>query len=134
MPITKNIFSLYDYLRTNKAPKSFKSNKTEDIDSVYMRMLEKQNRINQGDIYKKFLSKEVLEKINIIKDEEIIDKPLLCNQGNFEVRKCTGDVEKKLLHLEYFMKKKFDELVREIKIFIPIHFNAYTRDYNIIEK
>ena len=134
LPITKNIFSLYDYLRTNKAPKSFKSNKTEDIDSVYMRMLEKQNRINQGDIYKKFLSKEVLEKINIIKDEEIIDKPLLCNQGNFEVRKCTGDVEKKLLHLEYFMKKKFDELVREIKIFIPIHFNAYTRDYNIIEK
>ena len=134
LPITKNIFSLYDYLRANKASKSFKSNKNEDIDSGYMRMLEAHSRVNQEEIYKKFLTKEVLEKINIIKDEEIIDKPLLCNQGNFEVRKCTGDVEKKLLHLEYFMKKKFDELVREIKIFIPIHFNAYTRDYNIIEK
>ena len=59
---------------------------------------------------------------------------MLCNQENFEVQKCAGDIEKKLLHLLFFMKKKFDELVKEIKIFIPIHFNSYTRDYKVIEK
>ena len=36
--------------------------------------------------------------------------------------------ENKLLELEYFTKKKFDELVREIKNFIPIHFNSYVRE------
>ena len=75
-----------------------------------------------------------MEKIKVIKDEDIIDKPLLCNQENFEVRRCDGDIEKKLIHLEFFVKKKLDELVREIKIFIPIHFNSHTRDYNILEK
>ena len=131
LPITKSIFSLYDYLKTSKNKKYFKNNKTEDFD--YSRAKSKE-KINQGDIYKKILSKDVLERIKIIKDEDIIDKPLLCNQENFEVRKSTGDLEKKILHLEYFMKKKLDELVREIKIFIPIHFNSHTRDYNVIEK
>ena len=42
-------------------------------------------------------------------------------------------VEKKIIELEFFTKKKFDELVNEIKNFIPIHFNSYIRDYKIIE-
>lgn len=134
LPVTKNIFSLYDYLQTNKPQRQFRNNKTEDIDTSSVKIKEK---INLGDIRnnsKNFLNKDVLGKINIIKDRQIIDRPLLINQENFEVRKCEGDIEKKVLHLEYFMKKKFDELVKEIKIFIPIHFNSHTRDYNIIEK
>ena len=39
-----------------------------------------------------------------------------------------GTLENKLIELEYFTKKKFDELVREIKNFIPIHFNSYVRE------
>ena len=132
--ITKNIYSLYDYLKSNKVQKNISNNQTEDIDSSNLKIKEKTNIINLKNISKNLCNKEFLEKINIIKDEEIIDKPLLCNQENFEVKKGTGDIEKKILHLEFFMKKKFDELVKEIKIFIPIHFNSYTRNYNIIEK
>ena len=132
--VTKNIFSLYNYLRSSRQQKKFKNNKTEDIDSSNFKIKEKSNSIYPKNISQSFCNKELLDKINIIKDEEIIDKPLLCNQENFEVQKCAGDIEKKLLHLEFFMKKKFDELVKEIKIFIPIHFNSYTRDYKVIEK
>ena len=134
LPLTKNIFSLYNYLRSTKNANNFKNNKTEDIDYSYIKQKEKKDCINQGNIHKKIVSKDVLEKIKVIKDEDIIDKPLLCNQENFEVRRCDGDIEKKLIHLEFFVKKKLDELVREIKIFIPIHFNSHTRDYNILEK
>ena len=131
LPVTKSIFSLYDYLRTSS---NLKGNKTEVLDLSNFKKRDKINIRNSKNLEKNILNKELLEKINIIKDGEIIDKPLLYNQENFEVSKCTGDVEKKLLHLEFFMKKKFDELVREIKIFIPIHFNSYTRDYKVIEK
>ena len=81
------------------------------------------------------MNKTLLDKKRkILKDINIIDTPLLCNQENFEVSKTAGDFEKKLLHLEFFMKKKLDELVKEIKVYIPIHFNSHVRDYNIIEK
>ena len=50
------------------------------------------------------------KKMKIIKDKNIIDIPLLCNQENFEVRKSSGDFDKKLLHLEFFMKKKLMNL------------------------
>ena len=75
-----------------------------------------------------FVNKEDMKKINYYKDKDIIDKPLLANQLNFRVDNIKGTLENKLLELEYFTKKKFDELVREIKNFIPIHFNSYVRE------
>ena len=80
-----------------------------------------------------YFDKKNENKINYIKDKDIIDIPLLSNQSNFEIIKERGDLENKILELEYFTKKKFDELVKEIKNFIPIHFNAYLRDYTITE-
>jgi hypothetical protein len=131
---TKTIFSLYDYLQSNRVSKYFNNNKTE-IDTSNIKI---KNNTNIGVLQynsKNPLKKELFDKkIKIIKDKNIIDIPLLCNQENFEVRKSAGDIEKKLLHLEFFIKKKFDELVKEIKIYIPIHFNSHVKDYNIIEK
>jgi hypothetical protein len=77
-----------------------------------------------------FYDKKIENEINYVKDKYIIDKPLLSNQEKFEVSKERGDVERKIIELEYFTKKKFDELVKEIKNFIPIHFNSYVKDYN----
>ena len=85
------------------------------------------NRDNNKEI---FYDKKIENEINYVKDKYIIDKPLLSNQEKFEVSKERGDVERKIIELEYFTKKKFDELVKEIKIFIPIHFNSYVKDFN----
>ena len=139
----KNTFSLYDHLQSLRPNqnKNLKNGKDEDINLNInsLKIKEKllfgnaQNKFKKN-LYNEYNYRDFLGKINIIKDKEIIDKPLLCNQETFEVRKCAGDLEKKLLHLEFFIKKKLDELVREIKVYIPIHFNSHTRDYNIIEK
>jgi hypothetical protein len=75
-----------------------------------------------------FVDKNMINKINYCKDEDIIDKPLLINQTDFKVDNTKGSLENKLLELEYFTKRKLDELVREIKNFIPIHFNAYIKE------
>ena len=75
-----------------------------------------------------FVNKDEIKKMNYYKDKDIIDKPLLVNQIDFRVQNSKGTVENKILELEYFTKKKFDELVREIKNFIPIHFNAYVKE------
>ena len=75
-----------------------------------------------------FVDKNMINKINYCKDEDIIDKPLLINQTEFKVDNAKGGLENKLLELEYFTKRKLDELVREIKNFIPIHFNAYIKE------
>jgi len=133
LPIKKNIFSMYDYLRSSRDQSNYKINKTEKRDLNNSKTKENKNRIKSKDI-EEISNKNILKKIAFIRDEQIIDKPLLCNQENFEVSRSAGDMERKLLHLEFFVKKKFDELVKEIKIFIPIHFNSYTRDYNIIFK
>ena len=133
LPIKKNIFSMYDYLRSSRDQSNYKINKTEKRDLNSSKLKENKNRIKSKDM-EEISNKNFLKKIAFIRDEQIIDKPLLCNQENFEVSRSAGDMEKKLLHLEFFVKKKFDELVKEIKIFIPIHFNSYTRDYNIILK
>ena len=76
-----------------------------------------------------FVDKEEMKKMSYYKDKDIIDKPLIVNQVNFKVQNLKGSVEDKLIELEYFTKKKFDELVREIKNFIPIHFNAYVKEF-----
>ena len=75
-----------------------------------------------------FVNKDEIKKMNYYKDKDIIDKPLLVNQIDFRVQNSKGTIENKILELEYFTKKKFDELVREIKNFIPIHFNAYVKE------
>jgi len=85
------------------------------------------NRDNNKEI---FYDKKIEKEINYVNDIDIIDRPLLSNQKKFEVSKERGDVERKIIELEYFTKKKFDELVKEIKNFIPIHFNSYVKDYN----
>ena len=80
-----------------------------------------------------FFNKNIEKEIKYIKDNDIIDKPLLSNQDNFELIKERGGMEKKILELEYFTKKKFDELVKEIKNFIPIHFNSHLKDYTFLD-
>ena len=72
--------------------------------------------------------------IRKIEDEQIIDIPLIpYNKNSLEINKNKTNIEKRLIELEYFTKKKFDELVNEIKNFIPIHFNSYIKDYVIID-
>ena len=89
-----------------------------------LRTLRNYNFLNE-DI---FVNKEDIKKMNYYKDQDIIDKPLIVNQVNIDIQKSKGTIENKLIELEYFTKKKFDELVREIKNFIPIHFNAYIKE------
>ena len=72
--------------------------------------------------------------IESVPDSEIIDIPLIPSNKNYlEIEKNKSVVEKKIIELEFFTKKKFDELVNEIKNFIPIHFNSYIKDYVIID-
>ena len=78
-----------------------------------------------------YIDNNIFKNIRFIKDEEIIDKPLLLNRNNFKMDKNKGVLENRIIELEYFTKKKFDELVKEIKNFIPIHFNSHLRDYQI---
>ena len=131
-------------LNKMKKPLSkYSNNNLEDINKnkVYTSITprDKNNRLNYAvNRYKEvnkeiYYDKKIENKINYIKDKDIIDRPLLFNQTNFEVIKERGDVENKILELEFFTKKKFDELVKEIKNFIPIHFNSHARDYSVIE-
>ena len=76
---------------------------------------------------------ELNDKTIAIPDKNIIDMPLIpFNKSFLEIEKNKSYLEKRLIELEYFTKKKFDELVNEIKIFIPIHFNSYIKDYSLI--
>jgi len=81
-----------------------------------------------------FYDKSIEKKLNYIKDKDIIDEPLISNQENFNLIEEKGSIDKKILELEFFTKKKFDELVKEIKNFIPIHFNSHLKDYTIFER
>ena len=78
-----------------------------------------------------YYDKSIEKELNYIKDKDIIDEPLISNQENFKLIEEKGGIDKKLLELEFFTKKKFDELVKEIKNFIPIHFNSHLKDYTI---
>ena len=91
--------------------------------------------INNTNIFKDekeiYISKDILTSTRYIKDEDIIDKPLLFDTNIFKVDKNKGSLENRITELEYFTKKKLDELVKEIKIFIPIHFNSHIRNYSV---
>ena len=78
-----------------------------------------------------YLTKDALTSTRYIKDEDIIDKPLLIDSNLFKLEQNKGNLENKIAELEYFTKKKLDELVKEIKIFIPIHFNSHIRNYSV---
>ena len=80
-----------------------------------------------------YYDKSIEKELNYIKDKDIIDEPLISNQDNFKLIEEKGGIDKKLLELEFFTKKKFDELVKEIKNFIPIHFNSHLKDYTLFE-
>ena len=76
----------------------------------------------------------LISTLESVPDSEIIDIPLIpFNKNVLEIDSNKSGIEKKLIELEFFTKKKFDELVNEIKNFIPIHFNSYIRDYKIIQ-
>ena len=63
-----------------------------------------------------FVNKDEIKKMNYYKDKDIIDKPLLVNQIDFRVQNSKGTVENKILELEYFTKKKLDELVYNFEL------------------
>ena len=76
---------------------------------------------------------KLISTLESVPDNEIIDMPLIpFNRNVLEIDSNKSGIEKKILELEFFTKKKFDELVNEIKNFITIHFNSYIRDYKII--
>ena len=78
------------------------------------------------------MDKDTINKLKCIKDDQLIDKPLIINKKEyFEIDINKSSVENRIIELEYFTKKKFDELVQEIKNFIPIHFNSHVRNYTI---
>ena len=114
--------------------------KTNNVNDIYTSIGKTKNTgvnyiINRSKEKNKeiYYNKNIEANLNYIKDKDIIDRPLLSNHNNFEVLKERGGLEKKILELEYFTKKKFDELVKEIKNFIPIHFNSYLKDYTVLE-
>ena len=77
---------------------------------------------------------EVINNLRCVRDQDLIDKPLVLYRKNiFIVDPTRSNIENRIIELEFFTKKKFDELVSEIKNFIPIHFNSYIRDYKIIQ-
>lgn len=124
-------FSTQDNKRKSTIPnlKSLTNNSNNWKDSQLkynnnLRIMKNYNALNE-DI---FVNKDEIKKMNYYKDKDIIDKPLLANQINFRVQNSKGTIENKIIELEYFTKKKLDELVREIKNFIPIHFNAYVKE------
>ena len=131
---------LENKIKNRPVSKNEKNNKgiiTKDINEfASISYKPKNNRIDYDTNRKKEYNKELYYDKNIetnIKDKDIIDKPLLSNHYIFEVLKGRSGLEKKILELEYFTKKKFDELVKEIKYFIPIHFNSHIKDYTIVE-
>ena len=89
------------------------------------------NSDESNDLY---LDKDIINNLRYVKDENLIDEPLIISSKNtFLVDKRKTMIENKLYELEFFTKKKLDELVKEIKNFIPIHFNAYIKDYSVVK-
>ena len=129
-------FSSFDLQKNN-------INKNRNIDNIIKGFSEKKNdgfKLSLNNINKDkddkdiYIDKEVFKNIRFIKDEEIIDRPLLFDRSSFKIDRNKGLLENKILELEFFTKKKFDELVNEIKHFIPIHFNSHLKNYSIIKK
>lgn len=113
------------------------NNNTNNLKEKKLEKKDKEFKINYDDCknfdkYEKeiYVDNNIFKKIQYIKDEEIIDKPLLLDKTIFKCDKSRGYLESRIIELEFFTKKKFDELVKEIKNFIPIHFNSHLKDYS----
>ena len=102
---------------------SFNNNDKQNLNIIH-----KNQRVSSS----KKMKNKLNYNIELVSDDDIIDIPLIQN-NNLEIEKNKSNLEKKIIELEYFTKKKFDELVREIKNFIPIHFNSYIKNYIISE-
>ena len=90
--------------------------------------------VNSDESNDLYLDKDIINNIRYVKDENLIDRPLIISSNDtFKVDKKKTNIENKIYELEFFTKKKLDELVKEIKNFIPIHFNAYLKDYTIVK-
>lgn len=67
--------------------------------------------------------------------EQYEDIPLIpFNQSSVYKDSTKSPLENKVIELEFFTKKKFDELVNEIKQYIPIRFNSHVKTYSVITK
>ena len=115
------------------------SNKISIDNSVERKYLSKKtqakfkNKININNYYDGYDSEIdfISNRNKYVRDEDIIDIPLLMDKDIFKVDQSKGNIENKIMELEYFTKKKLDELVREIKNFIPIHFNSHIKNYTV---
>ena len=116
----------------SKRPSSISLTRTvkNNVDNNLLEMKYKK----KNDYNEIYLDRDIINNMSYYKDQDIIDKPLLSNNANFELINSSGNLEQKIIELEYFTKKKFDELVSEIKNFIPIHFNSHIKDYVIKNK
>ena len=123
-------FSSFDKKNNNINKNSNKEFKVKSAQKQSKKKLDF-NKINKfKDDKEIYLSKDILINTRYIKDENIIDKPLLYDTQVFKFEKNKGTLENRIAELEYFTKKKLDELVKEIKIFIPIHFNSHIKNYS----
>ena len=66
-------------------------------------------------------------------DTIVEDVPLIPTyQTNFYSDLSKSPIENRIIEFEFFTKKKFDELVSEIKQFLPIKFNSHIRNYSVV--
>ena len=67
--------------------------------------------------------------------EQYEDIPLIpVNQSYVYKDSNKTPLENRVIELEFFTKKKFDELVNEIKQYLPIRFNSHVKSYSVITK
>ena len=67
--------------------------------------------------------------------EQYEDIPLIpVNQSSVYKDSNKTPLENRVIELEFFTKKKFDELVNEIKQYLPIRFNSHVKSYSVITK
>ena len=67
--------------------------------------------------------------------EQYEDIPLIpVNQSSVYKDSNKSPLENRVIELEFFTKKKFDELVNEIKQYLPIRFNSHVKSYSVITK
>ncbi len=116
---------------------SFNNNNSNYLSYQQLNIKNKENE-NPNSIYKNQImvtsndSQNKLSNFELVSENDIVDIPLT-KKNNLEIEKNNNKLENKIIELEFFTKKKFDELVKEIKNFIPIHFNSYIKDYSVIE-
>ena len=70
------------------------------------------------------------DDLNNIEDIPLIPK----SQCTFRLDSSRSPLENRVIEFEFFTKKKFDELVSEIKKYLPIHFNSHLKNYDIVNK